>query len=927
MFLKHVELFGFKSFADRTKIDFADGISALLGPNGCGKSNVVDSIKWVLGEQSYKTLRASKMEDVIFNGTQDRKALNIAEVTLTISNDEGILDLDMPEVAIKRRLYRSGESEYFINNTPVKLKELRELFFDTGVGKSAYSIMEQGKIDQILSNKPEERRYIFEEAAGITKYKIKGSEAERKLQRTNDNIKQVESIISEVKRSHDNLKIQSDKTIEYRKAKDNIFYLELDIQLLRLQKFLEEKNSKELQLEKISKLRTDLKDKIMKLSENLQSNQGLVSKLENDLIQSQKELYGIDLEKNNIEAQKKYLQEEQTDLLRRLRQQDLKIQEYNDKYLEINNEITAKNEQEKSYKARIDEIQKNILSYQESINQSLQSIELNKNKINDGEKSIVKFEDDLVENENRLRTITDNIVAKLEDELNQSGYTRDLKQNKQEDVIKSIQSLRLKLKSSIEKFWDQVRFNNISNQNVEEFVGTLREQINLFDQIYDSFNAYIAIEPSLIDDFLSPESIFHRKKDLDNLIFQIKDTINQLRTNNKSLAEQNVILSERILKNRSTLEELKVNQAKIITQSNSLKEIRVNLERDSEETLEALNESKKIKGTEQTKYESINNKIEELNKKQQKAYEDEKKLKDLLLTLEKKISQQNSELEGREKELNDCNIELAKNQSKYDQISMSLTQNATEIRNLNDNFRERYSRDLDDFTSRLINEIKDMPNQLKERLANEKNHLKSLGQVNLMAPEEFIEVKERYDFLNSQINDLINAQEDLKRITSEIHKESTQMFLRTYKEIKKNFHHMFRQLFGGGRGELKLTDEDNPLESGIEMYCQPPGKKLESIDLLSGGERSLTAVGLLFATYLVKPSPFCILDEIDAALDESNVGRFVNMLMEFGQTSQFIVITHNKKTVAGAKTLLGVTMEESGVSKTIAIRIEGAEVS
>ena len=211
MFLKSVEIFGFKSFADRTVVEFSEGISALLGPNGCGKSNVVDSIKWVLGEQSSKTLRAEKMEDVIFNGTESRKALNVAEVTLLISNDAGILELDMPEIAVKRRLYRSGESEYFINGAQVKLKELRELFFDTGIGKTAYSIMEQGKIDQILSNKPEERRYLFEEAAGITKYKMRGAEAERKLARTEENMRQVESILSEVKRSHDSLKIQAER--------------------------------------------------------------------------------------------------------------------------------------------------------------------------------------------------------------------------------------------------------------------------------------------------------------------------------------------------------------------------------------------------------------------------------------------------------------------------------------------------------------------------------------------------------------------------------------------------------------------------------------------------------------------------------------------------------------------------------------------
>jgi len=248
VFLRSIELFGFKSFADRSRIEFQDGISALLGPNGCGKSNVVDSLKWVLGEQSTRTLRAERMEDVIFNGTENRKALNVAEVTLTLSNDDGLLPIDLAEISLKRRLYRSGESEYYLNNTPIKLRELRELFFDTGIGKSSYSIMEQGKIDQILSNKPDERRYVFEEAAGITKYRVKGAEAERKLERTEDNMRQVESILSEVKRSYETLKVQAEKTAAYRRLRDEIFSIDLDLLLLRLKGFLEEEHGKEQKL-------------------------------------------------------------------------------------------------------------------------------------------------------------------------------------------------------------------------------------------------------------------------------------------------------------------------------------------------------------------------------------------------------------------------------------------------------------------------------------------------------------------------------------------------------------------------------------------------------------------------------------------------------------------------------------------------------
>jgi chromosome segregation protein len=277
VFLKSVELFGFKSFADRSRIDFTDGISALLGPNGCGKSNIVDAIKWVLGEQATKSLRADRMEDVIFNGTEARKPLNVAEVSLTLANDGGLLPIEMPEVVIKRRLYRSGESEYFINNTPVKLKEVRELFYDTGIGKSAYSIMEQGKIDQVLSNKPEERRMIFEEAAAITKYKIKGQEAERKLERTEENMRQVEGIIGEVKRSYDSLKVQCDKTLRYRQLREESFAVELDIQLLRLKSLLELKDEKSRLLSERTARRDGIKSENDGINELLEKNHDVVN--------------------------------------------------------------------------------------------------------------------------------------------------------------------------------------------------------------------------------------------------------------------------------------------------------------------------------------------------------------------------------------------------------------------------------------------------------------------------------------------------------------------------------------------------------------------------------------------------------------------------------------------------------------------------
>ncbi|MCL2412449.1 MAG: AAA family ATPase, partial [Treponema sp.] len=310
MFLKRLSILGFKSFADRTEIEFNDGITALLGPNGCGKSNIVDAVKWVLGEHAMKSLRAEKMEDVIFGGTEARKPLGMAEVALSIANETGLLPMEMPEIEIKRRLYRSGESEYFINGTQVRLKDLRELFWDTGVGKVAYSVMEQGKIDQILSNKPEDRRYLFEEAAGITRYRERGAEAERSLAKTEENVRQMEMVLNEVKRSYDSLKTQSDKTLKYRTLRDEIFNFELDIQLLRLKHFRYEKDEKNEKL----RLKTSDRDRIRAEMEAenkaLEANMDEVNSMEARLVELQKNIYGFALEKNARENELRLFNEQ-----------------------------------------------------------------------------------------------------------------------------------------------------------------------------------------------------------------------------------------------------------------------------------------------------------------------------------------------------------------------------------------------------------------------------------------------------------------------------------------------------------------------------------------------------------------------------------------------------------------------------------------
>ena len=925
MFLKNIEIFGFKSFADRAKIEFSPGISALLGPNGCGKSNIVDAIKWVLGEQSSRTLRADRMEDVIFNGTEQRKALNVAEVTLTLSNDEGLLPMDMPEIAIKRRLYRSGESEYFVNNTPVKLRELRELFFDTGVGKSAYSIMEQGKIDQILSNKPEERRYLFEEAAGITKFKMKGAEAERKLTRTEENMRQVEGILGEVKRSYDSLKKQSDKTGLYRDYREKLFDLELSIQLLRLKAFLEQELEKENQLKEKSGLRDSVKLEIDSINESLEENLDQVNTMESTLIENQKKLYGIDLEKGNLQNQQAIIQERRGELTRHLEYCTNRRRQLEEQKQELVRSLEEKRSGLEELKNRHETIGTNILEFEERVRRSQATIQRNEEAISGQGSLIDENEKQITGLQNQLRDLTDDIVRQLDRKLAETGYSHSERVRVEGAVRDRIRRISIHLKGKQDLLGDLGSISEIGEaeraQLMEAVRTAIEETLKGLAALEGEFQQYTDSIPGFLDDFLAPEGTMTRKRKIDEEIEATRAKIVTAKEKIGELSTENKELFVKIEEYRGTLQDLRVTKAQVNAQITAAGDALRQTEKEIQDTLKAA-EANEVDAEETgSKLASTEKRIDEIKERHSAILEEEKGLRKNLDELEKGISLRNKDALQKEKNLKGLMAKLAQTQSTAEKIHVELSSVKTEIRNLFENFREKHSRDLHEFEERMY-EIQEDMKSLRDRLAAVREDLKNLGHVNLMAPEEFAEVKERYDFLAGQLQDLRKAREDLHTITKQIRTESTELFLATYEKIKKNFHVTFRRLFGGGRGELKLTDPAQVLTTGIEIFAQPPGKRLENITLLSGGERSLTAVALLFATYMVRPSPFCILDEIDAALDENNVGRFVTMLMEFANSSQFIVITHNKKTVAGAQTLLGITMEESGISKIIAIRVD-----
>lgn len=920
--MKRMELLGFKSFADKTEIVFNKGITALLGPNGCGKSNIVDSIKWVLGEQSTRNMRAEKMEDVIFNGTEGRKALNVAEVTLYLSNEENLLELDVPEVAIKRRLYRSGESEYLINNTPVRLKELRELFLDTGVGKSAYSIMEQGRIDQILSSKPEERRYIFEEAAGITKFKVKGIEAERKLKRTEENMHQVENILHEVKRSYDSLKKQTDKTLVYRKLKERVFNLDLDLKLLQLKRYLETRDRKGKQLGEAEENLKKLTAQSEELVRTLQESAGQVDTMETELIESQKRLYGMDLEKDNKNNEIRLIRERKTETENSLKEIRLSEQGLNEKIRQLQSARGEKEKEKQDFLDRIGEIENSINQQTKRIESSEETMEKNEAANRKGEEEIKKGEDQSLKLQEDVRELTDSIVNELDRGLKDSGFSLKRREELERSLGEWAASYRIQIDGKRKVLGDYADFEG---ERGKEILHSLRlffeESREKLDALEDLLDAYRSNFPHFITELASPRGIISRKKEIEEELNRVRHLILTIREESRKRAEENRSLVRKIEEYKKSVEELRITRARMTTQVTASEDGINTLKREEQEQQDLLRQTREKIAEEQKRIGRFDASIAKIEEEKRGLDKEKEALQKNLTKLESGINSRNKELTGKRQQLSEFQERINRTNIDLEKIRLEVTHVEEEIDLLNGDFLDRNNRELSDFENR-IPKIRKESREIREELSEGKQELRRLGQVNLMAPEEFAEVKERYDFLTGQLEDLRHAKENLVQVTGEIKRESAELFIKTYKEVEEYFKGIFRRLFGGGRAEFKLLDPDNPLESGIEMYAQPPGKKLENISLLSGGERSMTGVALLFATYMVKPSPFCILDEIDAALDDANIQRFVNVLVDFADRSQFIVITHNKKTVTGAKTLLGVTMQESGVSRLIAMRLD-----
>ena len=920
MFLKSLEIYGFKSFADRTKIIFADGITALLGPNGTGKSNIVDSIKWVLGEQSNKSLRAGKREDIIFNGNDFRKPMQMAEVSLVIDNTLKLLSVDGDnspnEIEIKRRLFRNGESEFYINKERVILKNIKQLFMDTGVGKTAYSILEQGKIDQILSNKPEERRYVFEEAAGISRFKSMTNDAEKKMIRTNENIEQVESILSEIKRTYDSRKGQVTKLLNYKelvKEKENV---EVLLQLSTVQTYQKLKNEWQDKKEKTTLELETLNEEIEEFKLSLVENETSINdyrqtreKINNSLGRTQEMVKGI-------ENQLKLLDKNYWEAKERISENDNRAQRFKD--LMDNQEILVSETKDKieEFSDQIENLENQIIEIQNNIEENRNKSRELSQKIDFYNQEIRDLQEDQIKLNSLQGELTNEIVLQLESQIDESGYSTKLRKQAEKELIMKLVSFKNSIQERSPEITKMLKIDYSSYSHLmNEF---LADVIDNIDEIKGLFQEYSGSIPTFIDEFIKPEGIITRKHELD---IKLEKNLSQQRLNDekiKTLQENIVLINQTIEQSRdmASSKQLELTEKRTEKESlqRNLKELTGNLEQkrfDYQEVLLTIeNEEDKMAQT----LESINeNKSNlEINKNQ---------IEELKLNREEinvKIQEEMDKFSGRTSSMN----EMSERKNLLNTQIATQSSNIENLENLIDkqysDFFENYGKNLREFGEK---EIEEDVTALKERLSQLKKRVSDIGYVNQMAEDEFEDIKTRYDFYNKNLNDLNSAKMDLERVIREIKERSEELFLETYNQISENFEKMFTRIFGGGKASLSLEDPENVLTSGIVIQAQPPGKKLTYLPSLSGGERSMTAVALLFATYIVKPSPFCILDEIDAALDTRNIGCFLSVLDDFSEKSQFIIISHNKNTVVGAKTLLGVTQQEKGVSTTIGIKI------
>ena len=1176
MYFKRIEMHGFKSFAEPVVIEFHEGVTCIVGPNGSGKSNISDAIRWVLGEQSPKMLRGGKMEEVIFAGTASRKSRGMAEVTLVIDNSTGILPIDYSEVAITRRMYRSGESEYLINNNQCRLRDIKELIMDTGIGVDGYSIIGQGKIADIVSNKPESRREIFEEAAGVVMYKSKKAEAERKLQSTNANLERVNDIVGEIEGRIDGLAEDSKKAKEYLELREKFRELEINITLKNIEKLdLAEENLKD----DVQELSVDIEELTQKkgslsetLSESRQKNENLetlgneardkllakveeINALSNKNQLDKERLGTIERDSERLHAEiaeldekllrelnnLKELEENREQIRKERHEEEVKLQEKIEAHSGIARRASELSEEIENAKNRMIALQntatskrseaRSLESYRQSLmdrkNRLLSEGELFEENLRNCETEKAEARREKVETEKTLdaartklsearTTLGDlncemNALAKENEDLriragqagarkktieemenNYEGYNgavRFIMKNAASgikgvvaDLMKVPEGLEVAVETALggamqnivcqrdddaKRAIVELKKNkagrltflpmesvkgNVANvpaamRSHSGFRGLACDLIS-YDSAYDGIFKYLLGRVVVVDDmdiavnlsksagggirFVTTDgeiinasgaitggkyknataNLLARKSEINQLEQEIEELKRSYRANKeaheakKAQAEaltaecakteeqvKGLEISVLNIKNRlDTLEgsfrDLSENDAKKERELESIANDFANLKQTEESLLkeaedaeseigkledsaaeameafesvkeqtaqanEEITQARIAKTDRENKYEAACRMAERVEASKDEVEEQIAVKKERIEALEKEknsilFGSEDAEESYKQKQEEKTRLEeyIAEITEEKAQLSAKLGEMTTEFTEIGDRLNtcqdQKYQLEiklaknetqLDTLKEKLWEEFEisyaqaisfkksDFVLSAATKESREiKNRMKELGDVNVGAIKEYEQIRERYDFLTEQRADILEAMGELQAIIDDMDKTIKTKFKENFDQVVVNFEEIFKELFGGGHAELTLDNEDNPLESGIEIIAQPPGKKLQNINLMSGGEKTMTAIALMFAVLKTKPTPFCILDEVEAALDDSNIDRFARYLRNFHDI-QFAIVTHQKATMEHADVLYGVTMPEQGISKVLSLRL------
>ena len=975
MYLKELRTYGFKSFADKTVIEFGKNINGVVGPNGSGKSNIVDAVRWVLGEQSMKSLRGDTSSDVIFSGSESRKALNSASVALVFDNTDKKLPIDFDEVSIKRVAFRTGENEYYINNERVRLKDIIELLSDSGTAKESFNIISQGKIEDIISSKPEDRRVIFEEAAGVLKYKRRKEEALRKLDKTNQNLTRVNDIISELSNSIGPLEEASNKARKYLSIKDRLSNIEVALIAKTISdlnfEYQESKNKIKQLEDEISKVSASsstydvdiikYKDKLREIRESI--NKGQLSLIEltkeeekisssiklllernkykeesgkiyNNIITLKEDILNITTSINNLSNEKEVLSKKLEILVSNIDSINDKNRELQARKNNLNNNIIKNNREIDSIKYKIEYLE-NSLSNNSSLPKGVKSI-LDNPKF----KEVHNVISSLIDTDSRynlcintalggassyLVVDTPSTAKELISYLKNNNLGRvtfypisvinkryidndTLRLLENEEGYIDVASNLVKNKSIYDNIIGNVLGNviicdNIDNaNNISTKIGKKYKIVTLDGQVINVGGSLTGGSQIKVNNTLSIKyEIEENEKKLNVLEDNNKEINKSINSLNKDMEEY----SSRLYTYQNEKVEL---ESKITNINNSINNYN-SIKEDKERELKDLNGITSDNSEEDNLIDDLSkvrDKISNLNKEIDILRVEEDNLNNTINEIEETSRSNNSYINKKEKELNNLNILVNRIDVKLDNLLSDLTTNY----NMTYEFAiENYKLDME-------------VEEAKKEVLKLKDNLNLIGDINPSAPEEYEKAKERYDFLNSQKNDLVNAENTLYDIIKEMDSIMKSKLSETFEEVRKEFKIVYKELFKGGRAELTLTNPDNILETGIDIKAEPPGKKLQSISLLSGGEKTFTAISLLFAILNIRPVPFCLFDEVEAALDDANVEAFGNYLNKYRNNTQFIIITHKKKTMEYADILYGITMQESGVSKIVSVKLE-----